>query len=257
MNEKNLNNYIYGKNSVFEALDKNPKRVNKIYISKNIGLDNRLKRIIELAKENSIIFQFVNLKTDKFPQNVNHQGVIADISPVEYMDFEDFLEIMDKKEGYKKIVILDNVQDPHNFGAIIRTLCCAGYDGVIVANHRACPITSTVEKTSSGAVNAIPIVKVNSLSGTIDTLKNKDWWIIATDAECKDNYFEIDYTDMNFAIIMGAEGSGITKTLMNKADFKIKLPTNFESLNVSATCAVIVYESIRQILTKQKSISQK
>ena len=257
MEEKNFDNFIYGKNAVLEALDKNPKRVNKIYISKNFGLDNRLKKIVELAKENSIIYQFVNLKTDKFPQNINHQGVIANISPVQYMDFEKFLAIMDKKEDYKKIVILDNVQDPHNFGAIIRTLACAGYDGIIVSNHRACPINSTVEKTSSGAVNAIPVVKVNSLSGAIDVLKNKDWWIIATDAECRDNYFEIDYTDMNFAIIMGAEGSGITKTLMNKADFKIKLPTNFESLNVSNACAVVVYESIRQILTKRKAISQK
>ncbi|MBE7705895.1 MAG: 23S rRNA (guanosine(2251)-2'-O)-methyltransferase RlmB [Cyanobacteria bacterium SIG30] len=251
MEQANFSNYIYGKNAVLETLDRNSSRINKIFVSKNIGLDNRLKKIIELAKQKSIIIQFTNLNNDKFPKDIPHQGVIAYVSPVEYMKFEDFLDKMDEKEGYKKIVILENIQDPHNLGAIIRTCACAGYDGIMLANHRACPINTTVEKTSAGAVNHIPIIKVNSLSSAIDTLKNKDWWIIATSARCEDNYYDIDYTDMNFALIMGSEGPGVTKTLMNKADFKVKLPCNFESLNVSNATAVILYESVRQISIKQ------
>lgn len=249
---ENSTNYIYGKNAVLEAVMKNPKRINKIYIAQNIGLDNRLKQIKELAYQNSIVVQFANLHNKKFPKDVPTQNVIADIAPVEYMALEDFTEKMKEKEGFKKVVILDGVQDPHNFGAIIRTCACAGYDGIIVASHRACPLNATVEKTSSGALNHVHIIKVSSLPATIDFLKNNSFWIIATDSRCEDNYFDIDYTDMNFAFILGAEGDGITKTLMNKADFKIKIPTNFESLNVSSTCAVIVYEALRQILTKSK-----
>lgn len=260
---ENQNNYIYGKNPVLEAITKNPKRINKVFIQNNIGFDNRIKKIIELAKTFSLQVQFTNLnnKTAKggsFEHGINHQGVMALVSPVEFVEYEDFIvSLEDKSEECpggarsrnKKIVILDGVSDPHNFGAIIRTCACAGFDGIIVSNHRACPITSTVEKTSAGAVNYIPIVKVNSLSSTIDDLKKSNWWIIATEVEAKDNYFNVDFNDMDFAIILGAEGKGVTKTLLNKADFKVSIPTKFESLNVSTACAVIVYEAVRQLET--------
>jgi len=242
------NNYIYGKNPVLEAISKNPKRINKIYIQNNIGFDNRIKKIIELAKSAKLQIQFTNLnnKLDRAELGINHQGVMASVSPVEFVEYDDFIESLEGN-AHKKIVILDEVSDPHNFGAIIRTCACAGFDGIIVSNHRACPITSTVEKTSAGAVNYIPIVKVNSLSSTLDDLKNNNWWIIATEVGAKDNYFNINYKDMDFAIILGAEGKGISKTLLNKADFKVNIPTKFESLNVSTACAVIVYEAVRQL----------
>ncbi len=251
MQDKNFENYIYGKNAVIETIENQSSRINRIFIANNIGFDNRIKKIIQISKEKSIVVQFTNLNNKNFPKDINHQGVIAYVSPVKYVDFEDFLDRADKKEGYKKLVILENIQDPHNLGAIIRTCACAGFDGVMIANHRACPINMTVEKTSAGAVNHIPIIKVNSISSAIDTLKDKDWWIIATSARCDDNYYDVDYTNMNFAIVMGAEGPGVTKTVMNKADFKVKLPCQFESLNVSTATAVIVYEAIRQISTRQ------
>ncbi|MBQ8635357.1 23S rRNA (guanosine(2251)-2'-O)-methyltransferase RlmB [bacterium] len=246
------NNYIYGKNPVCEVLTNSPKRINKIYIQKNISFDNRLKKIIELANYNKIIIQYVNLQkfNQYFEEKPNFQGVIASVSPVEYMELSDFLEI--KSDNYKKLIILDGVCDPHNFGAIIRTAAAAGFDGILVSNHRSCPISATVEKISSGAINHIPIIKTSSLSAGIDLLKKYDYWLIATQMEAKDNYYEIDYTDMNFALVMGSEGSGISKTILNKADFTVKLESNFESLNVSAATAVIVYEAIRQINTKKK-----
>ncbi len=241
-------NFIYGKNPVLEAISKNPKRINKIFIQNNIGFDNRIKKIMELAKDNHLAVQFTNLN-NKFERDINHQGVAALVSPVEFVEYKDFFANFEehKDNKNKKIVILDGISDPHNFGAIIRTCACAGFDGIIISNHRACPITSTVEKTSAGAVNYIPIVKVNSLSSIVDDLKNNNWWIIATEVDAKDNYYEIDFKDMNFAIILGAEGKGVNKTLLNKADYKVKIPTNFESLNVSTACAVIVYEALRQI----------
>ncbi len=246
-----MKNYIWGKNAVLEALSKNPKRINKIYISKNIGLDNRLKKIKELALNNSVIIQFTNLNKyleiikEETGEDINLQGVVASVSPVEYISLENFIEHA-PKDKFKKLVILDGVSDPHNFGAIIRTMAAAGYDGILIGNHRSCPVTPVVEKTSAGAVNHIPIIKANSLSGAVDYLKNNDWWIIALDMNNSDNYFDINYKDMNFALVLGAEGDGISKTLLNKADFKIKVPSQFESLNVASCAAVVIYETVRQ-----------
>lgn len=256
MSQSQQNNYIYGKNPIFEILTNSPKRINKLYIQKNISYDNRLKRIIELANQNKIIVQITNLQkfSENFEEKTNFQGVIAQVSPVEYIELEDFLNI--KKDGYKKLIILDGISDPHNFGAIIRTAAASGFDGVMIANHRSCPINATVEKISSGAINHVPIIKTSSLSAAIDLLKKQDFWVIATQMEAKDNYYEIDYTDMNFALVMGSEGSGISKTILNKADFTVKLESQFESLNVSVATAVIVYEAIRQINVKNRLVTK-
>lgn len=253
MNTQSSKNIIYGKNPVFEALSKNPKRVNKIYIQKNFSLDNRLKKIYELAQENKINLQFTSLQKfcEYFDEKPNFQGVIAEVSPVEYLELEDFLNI--KKDGFKKLVILDGISDPHNLGAIIRTCAAVGIDAVMVQNHRSCLINPTVEKISSGAINHIPVIKTSSLIGSIEILKKNDFWVIATQMNAKDNYYEIDYTDMNFALVMGSEGKGISKTILNQADFTVKLKSNFESLNVSNATAVILYEAQRQIDLKQKN----
>ena len=246
------NNLIYGKNPVYEVLEKNPKRVNKIYIQNGISFDNRLKKIVELAKGNKILIQYTNLQkfTSEFEEKVNFQGVVASVASVDFIDLEDFLAY--KKDGFKRIVILDEISDPHNLGAIIRTIAAVGFDAVMVPNHRSCPVNATVEKISSGAINHIQIIKTTSLSASIDLLKKQNFWVIATQMNAKDNYYEIDYTDMNFALVMGSEGKGISKTILNKADFTVKLETNFESLNVSNATAVIVYEALRQIRIKEK-----
>jgi len=259
MAETQQGNYIYGKNPIFEILTNSPKRVNKLYIQKNISYDNRLKKIVDLARENKIIIQNVNLQkfSNFFEENINFQGVIASVSPVEYIELDEFLEKTKNTETkhFKKIIILDGISDPHNFGAIIRTAAAAGFDAVMVSNHRSCPINATVEKISSGAINHIQIIKTTSLSSSIDVLKKNDFWVIATQMEARQNYYEIDYTDMNFALVMGSEGSGISKTILNKADFTVKLESDFESLNVSAATAVIVYEAKRQINIKAKTKS--
>ena len=187
------NTYVYGKNPVYEILLKNPKRINKIYFQKGIFFDNRLKKINELAYQNKVQVQYVNLQkfNENFEQKPNFQGVVASVCPVEYIELSDFLNI--NKQDYKRIVILDGIEDPHNLGAIIRTVAAAGFDAVMVSN-----------------------------------------------------------TDMNFALVMGSEGKGISKTILNKADFTVKLESNFESLNVSTAAAVIIYEAKRQINLKQK-----
>lgn len=242
---------IYGKNSVLEALVAGNREINKILISKNIHSDAKLNQIKELAQKKGIIFQFV--PAEKFSQiglsgeNVNHQGVVAMISPIKYADLDEFL---DQKHENASLVILDGIEDSHNLGAIIRTCVCAGVSAIIIPSRRNVQINSIVEKTSAGAINHIPIIKVNSLVSAIQKLKNSDWWVIATDASAKDNYYNINYSDMNFALVMGAEHAGVSKSIIKESDFLVKIPmlNDFNSLNVSNALSAIIFESVRQKL---------
>lgn len=249
-----MSDYVFGKNSVLELLLEGKRNVSKILLSKGLHGDNKINKIIDLAKANDIVFQFV--PKEKFLQysEFSHQGVVAYVAPIEYVELEDFLEKNTKK--YKKVVILDGVEDPHNLGSIIRTSVCAGFDAIIMPSRRSSVVNSTVEKSSAGAINHIDIIMVNSLQTTVSKLKDNNFWIIASDASAKDNYFEIDYCDMSFAIVMGSEKSGISNNIMKNSDFKIKLPmyNNFDSLNVANAASIIIYESIRQITQKSNLI---
>lgn len=247
--------FIFGKNNVLELLLKGERNVNKIILSQGLHSDNKIKKIIDFAKQNNIVFQFVPKEKFKQYQEYSHQGVIAYVSPIVYLDFDEFIQNR-KEDKHSKIIILDGIEDPHNLGSIIRTAVCAGYDAVIMPSRRTSLINSTVEKSSAGAINHIDIIVVNSLSYVVDKLKDNDFWIIATDASGKDNYYEIDYSGMNFAIVMGSEKSGISNNLLKKSDFKVKIPmyNDFESLNVANAASIIMYEAIRQIIQKSKLI---
>lgn len=245
--------FIYGKNNVIELLQAGERRINKIMLLKTGHGDKRVDKIIQLAKDNSIPFSFVPKEKFKNYEEYSHQGVIAFASPIEYKELETFIE--ETKEGYKKVIILDEVEDPHNVGSIVRTAVCAGYDAVILPKRRSSLINATVEKASAGAINHIDIITVNSIQNTIDTLKDNDFWIIATITDAEDNYFDIDYTDMNFALIMGNEKSGISRTLVKNSDFRVRIPIekNFDSLNVANAASIIMYESVRQVIQKGKN----
>ncbi len=240
---------IYGKNAVIEALTAGKREINKILISKNLHSDAKLNQIKELAQKNGVIFQFV--PAEKFQQlglggaECSHQGVVAQISPIKYTELEDFLE---QEHKHASLVILDGVEDSHNLGAIIRTCVCAGVSAIIIPSRRNVQINSIVEKTSAGAINHIPIIKVNSLVSAVQKLKNSDWWVIATEASAKDNYYSINYCDMNFALILGAEHAGVSKSLIKESDFLVKIPmlSDFNSLNVSNALSAIIFETVRQ-----------
>lgn len=242
---------IYGKNAVMEALIAGEREINKILISKNIHSDNKLNKIKELAKENGVVFQFVAKEKFIPYAEFNHQGIIAQISPIQYTDLDNFLE---EKHENASLVILDGVEDSHNLGAIIRTCVCAGVSGIIIPSRRNVQVNAIVEKTSAGAINHIPIIKVNSLVNAVQKLKNSDWWVVATDAGAKDNYYDVNYNDMNFAVIMGAEHAGVSKSLLKLSDFTVKIPmlADFNSLNVSNALSAIIFETVRQKLCKRK-----
>lgn len=245
------NSYIYGKNAIIEALEAGNREFNRILISNNSRSDEKLERIKDLAKSKGVVFQFVGKeKLNQIAQEARHQGVIAQIAPIKYWDLDDFIE--KNSDSLTSVVILDGVEDSHNLGAIIRSCVCAGVKGIILPSRRGVLVNSTVEKTSAGAVNHISIIKVNSIVNAVQRLKEKNYWVIAADHHSNDNYYDIDYTDMNFALIMGAEHAGISKSLLKLADFKVKIPmlTNFNSLNVSNATAIILFESVKQQLTK-------
>ena len=244
---------IYGKNAVIEALEQGEREFNKILISNNSRADVKIEQIKKLAHKNNIVYQFVaKEKLNALEPEGKHQGVIAQIAPIKYVELEDFIE--QYKGERVSVVILDGVEDSHNVGAIIRSCVCAGIKGIIIPSRRGVLINSTVEKTSAGATNYISIIKTNSLVNTIQKLKENDYWVIASDHHAEHNHYEIDYTDMNFALIMGAEHAGISKSLLKLADFKVKIPmlTNFNSLNVSNATAIILFEYVSQLCKKNK-----
>lgn len=242
-------NIIFGKNSVMEALIAGNREINKILISKNIHSDNKINKIKELAQQNGIVYQFVAKEKFQPYAEFNHQGIIAQISPIKYMDLDDFLE---QKHENSSLVILDGIEDSHNLGSIIRTCVCAGVEGIIIPSRRNVQVNATVEKTSAGAINHIPIIKVNSLVNAVQKLKNSDWWVVAADASAKDNYYDVKYDDMNFALVMGAEHAGVSKSILKLSDFVVKIPMykNFNSLNVSNALSAIIFETVRQKLKK-------
>ncbi len=247
-----MENIIYGKNAIIEALEAGNRTFNKILISNSAHSDSKIEKIKELASREGIVYQFVSIqKLNQLEPDGRHQGVIAQISPVKYVELEDFIE--ENKGNNTSVVILDGVEDSHNIGAIIRSAVCAGVKGIILPSRRGVLVNSTVEKTSAGAVNHISIIKVNSLVNAVQKLKENDYWVIASDHHAKDNYFDIDYTDMNFALIMGAEHAGISKSLLKLSDFVVKIPmlTNFNSLNVSNAAAIILFESVKQCSKKR------
>ena len=241
-------NIIFGKNSVTEALLAG-REINKILISKNIHSDAKLNNIKDLAKQNGVIFQFVAKEKFLPYAQYNHQGIMAEISPIQYKDLDEFLE---EKHENDAVVILDGVEDSHNLGAIIRTCVCAGVAGIIIPSRRNVQVNAIVEKTSAGAINHIPIIKVNSPVNAVQKLKNSDWWVVAADASAKDNYYDVNYKDMNFALIMGAEHAGVSKSLLKLSDFVVKIPMlkDFNSLNVSNALSAIIFETVRQKLQK-------
>ncbi len=241
-------NIIFGKNAITEALLAD-REINKILISKNIHSDSKLNKIKELAKEKGVIFQFVAKEKFAPYSQYNHQGIIAQISPINYEDLDNFLE---KKHENSCVVLLDGVEDAHNFGAIIRTCVCAGVAGIIIPSRRNVQVNATVEKTSAGAINHIPIIKVNSPVNAVQKLKESDWWVVAADASAEDNYYDVNYNDMNFVLIMGAEHAGVSKSLLKLSDFVVKIPMlkDFNSLNVSNAFSAIIFETVRQKLKK-------
>lgn len=229
--------YIYGRNVVREKLNTNDK-INKAYISTKF----KNQDIINLIKSKKIKINFVDNKIlDKKVEGL-HQGIILEIDDIETYSLEEVLN--KEKKKYLTLVMLDHLEDPHNFGAIIRTSEALGIDGIIIPNDRSVKVNSTVVKTSCGAIEYIPIIKVPNLNATIKKLKDNNFWIVGTDMEGED-YAKIDY-NMNICLIIGNEGKGMQKTTKDNCDFIASIPMigKINSLNASVSCGIILSEIV-------------
>ena len=235
---------IYGIRSVIEAINSS-KDIDKVFIQ--TGLKGTLIGKLEsLIRKNKINFSYVpTQKLDRLSKK-NHQGVIARISPIKFLTMDQFGE---KLAAIKNpfVLILDQVNDVRNFGAIIRTAEISGVDGIIIQNSSSAPINSDTIKTSAGAIFNIPICKVNHIKDAIYHLKSIDISIVSASEKANKNVYDIDFTKP-VAVIMGSEQRGINKSIINLSDEAVKLPMfgKIQSLNVSVACGVFLYEVVRQ-----------
>lgn len=225
--------YIYGKNVVKEALLNN-KKINKAYICKDFSDKNIIS---DLQKRNICIDYVTKFELDKL-ENGNHQGIILSVPEFEYSKLEELL-INDKPF----LVILNHLEDPHNFGAIIRTCEAAGVDGIIIPKDRSVSVNSTVMKTSAGALNNMKICMVTNLNSTIKELKKNGIWIIGTDMVNSVSYTKIDY-DIPLALVIGSEGFGISRLVRESCDYVVNIPMvgKVNSLNASVAAGVLIYK---------------
>lgn len=242
-NNNNNGDIIAGRNPVIEAL-KSEKLIDTIYISGEGGSLNLIRR---LAKEKNIVVKDTqDKKLSSLCNNASHQGVVAVGAYSEYISVEELLEISRKKGTKPFIIICDEIEDPHNLGAIIRTAESAGADGIIIPKRHCASISPTVYKTSAGAVSWLPVAKVSNLASAIDFLKENNVWIYGTDASGED-YTKTDFTGA-CAIVIGSEGFGMSRLVQKKCDFLVKLPMfgKITSLNASVAGGIFMYEVVRQ-----------
>ncbi len=236
---------IEGKNPVIEAL-RSEAEIDTILVSRDAA-DGSLKRIIELAKQKNILVKNVDRATlDRLSENKRHQGVIAEAMEYEYKEIDDILNRA-KEEGEKPfVIILDEITDVHNLGAIIRTAECMGAHGIIIPKRRAAQVNGVVAKSSAGAVEYLPIARVTNISNTIEELKQKGLWIYG--AHMDGNNISDEKFDAPVGLVIGSEGFGIGRLVKEKCDTLVKIPMKgkVNSLNASCAASIIIYEIMKQ-----------
>lgn len=245
MDKKFNENQLEGRNAVLEVL-KSGRDIEKIIVQKG-NVEGTIRRIVGIAKEKGIVVQeVVKQKLDEMSQTKNHQGVIAIVSEHEYADVEDIINSAESKGEKPFIIILDNITDPHNLGAIIRTAECAGAHGVIIPKRRSVGLTAVVGKTSAGAIEYMPVARVTNIARTIDDLKSRGIWVACADMG-GDDYFDASL-DGALALVIGSEGEGVSRLVKEKCDFTVSIPMygKISSLNASVAAALLMYEAVRQ-----------
>ena len=243
---------VEGRNAVIELL-KSERPVNKILIARG-DRQGSINEIIKMAKQNKIIVTEVDKsKLDTYSETKHHQGVIAFVSPVEYKDVDYILDIARQRDEDPFILIADEIEDPHNLGALIRSAEIAGCHGVIIPKRRAVAVTEIVSKVSVGATEYMPIARVNNINETIRELKANGIWIVGTDGSAETLYYKQDLTGP-IAIVVGSEGRGMNKLTMKSCDYLVKIPMmgKITSLNASVSGGIVLFEALKQRLEKNK-----
>ena len=227
-----MNEYIWGRNSINEAIKNN--RIIEAYVLSD-------SPYIETLKKKNIPFKIrKRFELDKMSHNENHQGIIGVIEGYELSSVDDMIK---KENGL--IVMLDGLENPHNLGAIMRSVDCVGADGIIYRKHHGVRLNSTVAKVASGSMEYVKVAEVTNLVKTLQDLKKKGYWVVGTDASAKDMYNKIDYR-MNTVLVIGSEGKGISRLVLEECDYVVKLPMfgHVNSLNASVATAIMLYKII-------------
>lgn len=236
---------IGGKNPIAEAL-RSGRELNKIWVAE--GLNKKgIGEILSLARTAGVIVQDVPKQKLDGMLDMNHQGIIASVAAYKYAELDDLFAIAKERQEDPLFLILDELEDPHNLGSILRTADATGVHGVIIPKRRAVGLTGVVAKASTGAIEHIPVVRVNNLSQTVEELKKKGVWIAGTDAAKSTDYRFMDAT-LPLAIIIGSEGKGMSRLLKDKCDFLYHLPMvgHVTSLNASVAASLLMYEVLRK-----------
>ena len=238
---------IEGRNAVLEAF-RAGKTIDKLFVLDGCQ-DGPVKSILREAKKTDTIINFVDKeRLDRLATSGHHQGVVAQAAAYEYAEVEDILNAAKEKGEAPFIFILDEIEDPHNLGAIIRTANLCGAHGVIIPKRRAVGLTATVAKTSAGAVNYTPVAKVTNIAKTIEELKKEGMWFVCADMDGQTMY------DLNLTgpigLVIGNEGAGVSRLVKEKCDFTASIPMkgDIDSLNASVAAGVLAYEIVRQRL---------
>ncbi len=245
MENKVTESYIEGRNPVIEAL-RAGRPIDKLYILDGCN-DGPVMTIKRDAKKRDIYIKYVSKDLlDKMSKTGTHQGVIAYAAAYEYSELEDIFKLAESKNEDPFIYILDNIEDPHNLGAIIRTANLSGAHGVIIPKNRAVGLTATVARTSAGALNYTPVVRVTNIAKTIEELKNRGMWFV-----CADMQGEVMYKlnlKGSIGLVIGNEGEGVGRLVKEKCDFVAAIPMkgDIDSLNASVAAGVLGFEIVRQ-----------
>ncbi len=242
----NENEIIAGRNPVMEAIKSNTE-ITGIFIAKGAS-EGSVKAIIANASRRKIPIKEVSpVKLDNMVPNGGHQGIAAIISPIKYVSLSDILKTAKEKGEDPLVVILDGIEDVHNLGAIARTAEAAGAHGMVVAKHRAAPVTTTAVKASAGALLHIPVCRVVNISRTIEELKDRKLWVAGADMAGENTYYKANLKGP-LAVVIGNEGKGISRLAKEKCDFLVNIPMTgkMASLNASNAAAIILFEILRQ-----------
>ena len=238
---------IEGRNAVLEAL-RSGKPMDKLYVLDGCQ-DGPIRTIVREAKKHDVILQFVTKeRLNQLSETGKHQGVIAHAAAYEYAQVEDMLELAKSRGEDPFIFLLDNIEDPHNLGAIIRTANLAGAHGVIIPKRRAVGLTAPVARTSAGALNYTPVARVTNLKKTVEDLKKQGLWFVCADMDGTVMY-DLDLKGP-IGLVIGNEGEGVSRLMKENCDFVAGIPMkgDIDSLNASVAAGVLAYEIVRQRL---------
>ncbi|WP_047862590.1 23S rRNA (guanosine(2251)-2'-O)-methyltransferase RlmB [Archangium gephyra] len=246
--ERSEQRYVYGVNPVLESLRAHAERVERLFVTEGQLAAKAAAEIFSRARDCGIRVERVpRERLAAMADGGVHQGVVAELRGFEYAELEDLLEAAEKSGRPALLVVLDGIQDPHNFGAIIRSAHAMGAHGVVIAKDRAVPVTGVVAKASAGAVEHCPIARVVNLSRTLEELKEAGVWIAAADPHSNQPLWSARL-DGPLALVVGAEGAGVRQGVLEHCDFRLGIPMlgQVGSLNASVSAAILLYEAARQ-----------